>query len=95
MIQLVVRELDALVAAARATGAPIVTIGGMPVNAPTVEGNRRAVLLRDPDCYVVMAIQGAATDKSATTSTSLGFRDGVLPPRGRGNARRQHPDRTD
>lgn len=63
MIQLVVRDLDAVVAAARAARAPLVTTGGLPVSAPTVEGYRRAILMRDPDGYFVMAIQGAAADK--------------------------------
>ncbi len=59
MIQIVVNDLDAVVAAARKAGAPIVTTGGAPVVAPIAAGAARAILLRDPDGYFVMAIQGA------------------------------------
>jgi catechol 2,3-dioxygenase-like lactoylglutathione lyase family enzyme len=58
MIQIIVRDLDAIVAAAKKANAPIVTKGGLPVSVPTPAGSRRAILMRDPDGYFVEAIQG-------------------------------------
>ena len=58
MMQIVVRDLDAIVAAAKKVNAPIVTKGGVPVSVATPAGSRRAILMRDPDGYFVEAIQG-------------------------------------
>jgi catechol 2,3-dioxygenase-like lactoylglutathione lyase family enzyme len=62
MIKIVVRDLDAIVAAARKVNAPIVTSGGAPVMAPTSNGSARAILMRDPDGFFVEAIQGTPAD---------------------------------
>jgi catechol 2,3-dioxygenase-like lactoylglutathione lyase family enzyme len=58
MMKIVVRDIDAIVAAAKKVNAPIVTKGGAPVAAPTSVGNAKALIMRDPDGYFVEAIQG-------------------------------------
>jgi catechol 2,3-dioxygenase-like lactoylglutathione lyase family enzyme len=62
MIKILVRDLDAIVAAARKVSAPIVTSGGAPVLVPTANGSARAILMRDPDGFFVEAIQGTPAD---------------------------------
>ncbi len=70
-IQLVlhVRDLDAVVDAARRLGAPIVTTGAAPVRIDTADGPRRAIVIRDPDGYMVRVIED--TPKEATTAGQL------------------------
>jgi catechol 2,3-dioxygenase-like lactoylglutathione lyase family enzyme len=58
MMKIVVRDVDAVVAAAKKVNAPIVTRGGGPVVVPTSHGETRAIIMRDPDGYFVEAIQG-------------------------------------
>jgi len=58
MVKIVVRDLEAIVAAARKVNAPIVTKGGVPVTVTTSVGKTKAILMRDPDGYFVQAIQG-------------------------------------
>ena len=74
-IQLVlhVRDLDAVVAAAKKLNAPIVTKGGAPVKVDTANGPRREIVIRDPDGYMVRAIED--TPEEATTPGQL--QDGV------------------
>jgi catechol 2,3-dioxygenase-like lactoylglutathione lyase family enzyme len=59
-LRLLVRDLAAAVAAAKAAGVPIITAGGQPVvvSAPaTIAGSARAIMLRDPDGYPVELVQ--------------------------------------
>ena len=58
MMKIIVRDLDAVVAAAKKVNAPIVTSGGAPVTVATSIGTARAIIMRDPDGYFVQAIQG-------------------------------------
>jgi catechol 2,3-dioxygenase-like lactoylglutathione lyase family enzyme len=58
MMKILVRNIDAIVSAAKQVNAPIVTKGGAPVMVPTSIGNARAILMRDPDGYFVEAIAG-------------------------------------
>jgi catechol 2,3-dioxygenase-like lactoylglutathione lyase family enzyme len=58
MMKILVRDLDAIVAAAKKVNAPIVTRSGAPVTVPTSVGNAKAIIMRDPDGYFVEAIQG-------------------------------------
>jgi catechol 2,3-dioxygenase-like lactoylglutathione lyase family enzyme len=58
MIKIIVRDIDAVVAAAKKVNAPIITKGGVPVTAPTSIGSAKAIVMRDPDGYFVQAIQG-------------------------------------
>jgi catechol 2,3-dioxygenase-like lactoylglutathione lyase family enzyme len=59
MMKILVRDIDAIVAAAKKVNAPIVTRSGAPVTVPTSVGTAKAIIMRDPDGYFVEAIQGA------------------------------------
>lgn len=56
MIEFAVRDLDAVLEAAEARRAPVVTKGGGPVDAP----DGLVVLVRDPDGYLIRLEQGSA-----------------------------------
>lgn len=56
-----VRDLDAVMAKAKARGAPVVTIGGAPVQT----ANGRAVVLRNPDQYLLELRQATAAEIAA------------------------------
>ena len=58
MMKVIVRDLDAIVAAAKRVNAPIVTKGAAPITVATSLGNAKAIIMRDPDGYFVEAIQG-------------------------------------
>lgn len=58
MMKIVVRDIDAIVAAAKQANAPIITKGGAPVVVSTSIGKAQAIVMRDPDGYFVEAIQG-------------------------------------
>ncbi|HUK32639.1 MAG TPA: VOC family protein [Vicinamibacterales bacterium] len=62
-IQLIlpVRDLDAVVAAAKRAGAPIVTRSGAPITIETPTGKSRAIVLRDNDGFMVRAVEVPAT----------------------------------
>jgi catechol 2,3-dioxygenase-like lactoylglutathione lyase family enzyme len=60
MMKIIVRDIDAVVAAAKKANAPILTKNGMPVTVPTSIGNAKSIVMRDPDGYFVQAIQGTA-----------------------------------
>jgi catechol 2,3-dioxygenase-like lactoylglutathione lyase family enzyme len=52
-----VRDIDALVAKAKAANAPIVTTGGAPVEIITAKGKTRSIILRDPDGFLLQLVQ--------------------------------------
>jgi len=54
---LYVRDIDALVAAAKKAKAAIVTTGGMPVEITTAKGKARSIVLRDPDGFFLQLVQ--------------------------------------
>jgi len=56
---LYVRDIDALVAAAKKAGAAIVTTGGAPVEIATANGKARSIVLRDPDGFFLQLVQEA------------------------------------
>jgi catechol 2,3-dioxygenase-like lactoylglutathione lyase family enzyme len=69
-----VRDLDRVVAKARARNAPVVTVGGQPVE---IEG-ARAILVRDPDQYLIELRQAgpeqiAAAEPGEIVSTAIGI----------------------
>jgi catechol 2,3-dioxygenase-like lactoylglutathione lyase family enzyme len=64
MMKIIVRDLDAIVKAAKSVNAPIVTTGAAPVRVATAIGDARAIVMRDPDGYFVEAIQGAPSADS-------------------------------
>ena len=58
MMKIIVRDIDAIVTAAKKVNAPMVTKGATPLMVTTPVGNARAIIMRDPDGYFVEAIQG-------------------------------------
>lgn len=56
-----VRDLDAVVAAAKKAGAPIVTRSGAPVTIATAAGKSRAIVIRDNDGFLVRAVEAPGT----------------------------------
>jgi catechol 2,3-dioxygenase-like lactoylglutathione lyase family enzyme len=69
-MKFMVKDIDAVVAAAKQRGATIITTGGAPV---TLGTGMKAIFLRDPDGYIVEAIasQGALQWTSRATSWVL------------------------
>ena len=65
MMKIIVRDIEAVVAAAKKANAPILTKNGMPVTVPTSLGNAKSIVMRDPDGYFVQAIQGTAGAEAA------------------------------
>jgi catechol 2,3-dioxygenase-like lactoylglutathione lyase family enzyme len=59
-MKILVKDIDQVVANAKAAGATIVTRSGGAVTAPTAIGMAKSIVLRDPDGYIVQAIQSSA-----------------------------------
>ncbi|HEU4617364.1 MAG TPA: VOC family protein [Gammaproteobacteria bacterium] len=59
-----VRDIDALVAAAKKANATIVTTGGAPVEIATLDGKARSIVLRDPDGFFLQLVEDAATPRA-------------------------------
>ena len=59
-MKILVKDIDQVVASAKAAGATIVTRSGGAVTAPTAIGMAKSIVLRDPDGYIVQAIQSSA-----------------------------------
>ncbi|HEX6999805.1 MAG TPA: VOC family protein [Gammaproteobacteria bacterium] len=57
---LYVRDIDALVAAAKRAKAPIVTAGGEPVEIETATGKARSIVFRDPDGFFLQLVERPA-----------------------------------
>lgn len=73
---LYVRDIDALVAAAKKAGAQIVTTGGAPVEIATADGKRRSIVLRDPDGFFLQLVEeapGAGAPDGAVHRVSLAY----------------------
>ena len=65
-MKVLVRDIEPIVATIRKLGAPILSRSGAPVSATTSLGNVKAIFVRDPDGYIVEAIQTpAAADAPA------------------------------
>jgi catechol 2,3-dioxygenase-like lactoylglutathione lyase family enzyme len=58
-VVLYVRDLDAVVAAAKKANAPIVTTGGAPLHVMTPIGHARSIVIRDPDGYFLQLVEEA------------------------------------
>ena len=54
---LYVRDLDALVAAAKKANAEIVTTGGEPIEIETATGKTRSIVFRDPDGFFLQLVE--------------------------------------
>jgi glyoxylase I family protein len=59
-MKILVRDLEPVVAAVRKLGAPILTTSRAPVAVSTPIGNVKAIMFRDPDGYIVEAVQAQA-----------------------------------
>ncbi len=57
---LYVRDLDALVVAAKKANAEIVTTGGAPIEVDTMSGKHRSIVLRDPDGFFLQLVEAPA-----------------------------------
>jgi catechol 2,3-dioxygenase-like lactoylglutathione lyase family enzyme len=75
-VVLYVRDIDALLAAAKKVNAPIVTTGGAPVEIATANGRARSIVLRDPDGYFLQLVEqapAAGAPDGAIHGASLAF----------------------
>lgn len=63
-----VRDIDALVAAAKRVNATIVTTGGAPVEISTPAGKARSIVMRDPDGFFVQLVERAPAADSPETN---------------------------
>ena len=59
-MKFLVRDIEPVVAAVRKAGAPIISTSGAPVSVTTPLGAVKAIFFRDPDGYIVEAIQTTA-----------------------------------
>ena len=59
-MKILVRDLEPVVAAVRKLGAPILTTSRAPVAVSTPIGNVKGIMFRDPDGYIVEAVQAQA-----------------------------------
>ena len=66
-MKFMVKDIDAVVAAAKQRGATIITTGGAPV---TLASGLKAVFMRDPDGYIVEAIAGRVRLRWTSLATS-------------------------
>ena len=71
-----VRDIDAVYAAAKKRGAPILSANG-PVTIQTPAGQTRALLMRDPDGFLVRAIQAAPSAVTVAGQVQPGVSLGV------------------
>ncbi len=76
-----VRDLDSVLAAVKRRGAPILSRNGRPVSIETSMGPVRALLIRDPDGYLVRAVETPVSKGALSgniqrgTSLALAVRD--------------------
>jgi catechol 2,3-dioxygenase-like lactoylglutathione lyase family enzyme len=59
-MKILVRDLEPVVAAIRRLGAPIITTSRAPVAVSTPLGHVKAIMFRDPDGYIVEAVEAPA-----------------------------------
>lgn len=76
-IQIRVRDIEPVFAAIKKTGATIITRSGAPVKIGPPDGNLRSLLVRDPDGYMVEAIQMPAGADAPATGNVLGAAMGL------------------
>jgi len=72
-----VRDIDAVYAAVKKSGAPILSPTGGPVKITTATGTARALLVRDPDGYLVRAIEVPASEATVPGIVQPGVSMGV------------------
>ena len=72
-----VRDIDAVLAAVEKFGAPVLSRSGGPVKIATAKGTARALLVRDPDGYLVRAIEVPASEATVPGLVQPGASMGV------------------
>lgn len=68
----IVRDLGAVVAAATRAGAPMITRGGQPVTVKIQNGTMTGIVFRDPDGYIVQAVQAQNPPADAPAGNVVG-----------------------
>jgi catechol 2,3-dioxygenase-like lactoylglutathione lyase family enzyme len=79
-MKILVRDIDQVVSNAKAAGATIVTRSGGAVTAPTAIGPAKSIVLRDPDGYIVQAIQSSAPVQATPAPARGGAPAAPAPP---------------
>jgi len=74
-LRLFVRDIQPIVAAVKRSGVPILSTGGAPVIVRTPSGDVRSLMFRDPDGYMLEAIQSPSAANSSADGNLL---DAVL-----------------
>jgi catechol 2,3-dioxygenase-like lactoylglutathione lyase family enzyme len=72
-----VRDMDKVLAAIQKSGAPVVSRGGKTVEMKTAGGKVRSVLVRDPDGYLVQAIEVPVSEATASGTVQPGIALGL------------------
>jgi catechol 2,3-dioxygenase-like lactoylglutathione lyase family enzyme len=76
-MKFLVKDIDAVVGAAKQRGATIITTGGAPVNATVLGQTMKAIFMRDPDGYIVEAIADQGTPTVETPGNVVGSAIGL------------------
>ena len=71
-MKILVRDLEPVLAAVRKLGAPVLTTSRAPVAVSTPIGNVKAIMFRDPDGYIVEAVQAQAPADAPPTGNVVG-----------------------
>jgi catechol 2,3-dioxygenase-like lactoylglutathione lyase family enzyme len=76
-MKIFVRDLAPVVAAIKKLNAPILTTSGAPVTAQTPLGTVTGIFFRDPDGYIVQAVQQSSVPADAPTGNVVGAMMGL------------------
>jgi catechol 2,3-dioxygenase-like lactoylglutathione lyase family enzyme len=76
-MKFLVRDIEPVVAAVKKLGGPIITTSKVPVTVTTSLGSARAIFFRDPDGYIVEAIQAAVPADAPPQGNVVGAIMGV------------------
>ena len=71
-MKILVRDIEPVVAAVKKLNAPILTTSRAPVAVSTPLGNVKAMMFRDPDGYIVEAVQAQAPPDAPATGNVVG-----------------------
>ena len=71
-MKILVRDLELVMAAVKKLNAPILTTSRAPVAVSTPIGNVKAIMFRDPDGYIVEAVQAQAPPDAPATGNVVG-----------------------
>ena len=71
-MKILVRDLEPVMAAVKKLNAPILTTSRAPVAVSTPIGNVKAIMFRDPDGYIVEAVQAQAPADASATGNVVG-----------------------